>query len=110
MNHPRSIEAKSDLAAVLFEIGKQDEAERLDHQAYEMARQYLGKTHFLTTVLAWNRAIKYECSGDMEAAKNIIVNELTWLLTEDPSGLDSDQAEIRAMLADRLDWDSARSC
>jgi hypothetical protein len=87
-NHPSSIEAESDLAAVLFETGQQDEPERLEHQAYEMARQHLGKTHFLTTALAWNRAIKYERSGDMDAAKDIIIT----------------------MLAGRLDWDGARSC
>jgi tetratricopeptide (TPR) repeat protein len=110
LNHPRSIEAESELAAVLFETGQQDKAERIEHQAYEMARQYLGKTHFLTTALAWNRAINYERSGEMEAAKDIIINKLTWLLTEDPSVLNSDQAEIRAMLAGRLDWDGARSC
>jgi hypothetical protein len=45
----------------------------------------------------------------MEGAKDIIINELTWLLTEDPSGLNSDQAEIRAMLAGLLDCDGARS-
>jgi hypothetical protein len=35
---------------------------------------------------------------------------LVWLLAEDPAGLEADQNIVRAMLAERFDWDSAKAC
>jgi hypothetical protein len=37
-------------------------------------------------------------------------DELAWLLAEDPSDLETDQNIVRAMLAERFDWDAARAC
>jgi tetratricopeptide (TPR) repeat protein len=108
--HPNSLEAKGDLAVILFGLGEDQEATGLEEEAFESARMYLGKTHPVTSVLAWNRALSYERRGDPDFARSVILNELAWLLTEDPSRLDRDQNAVRSMLAERLNWDMARVC
>ncbi len=109
-NHRDTIAAKGDLAAVLFELGREEEAASLELEALESARMHLGKTHSVTCVLAWNRALNCERSGDPDAARHVISNELTWLLTEDSSRLQEDQNIIRAMLVERLNWNQATTC
>jgi hypothetical protein len=109
-NHPATLAAKGDLAAVLFELGQEDEAGSLELEALESARNHLGKTHSVTCVLAWNRAINCERCGDVAAARELISNELTWLLTEESSQLEEDQTIIRSMLAKRLNWEHATTC
>jgi hypothetical protein len=109
-NHPRTLAAKGDMAAVLFELGQVEEAGLLERDAFESARMHLGKAHAVTCVLAWNRARGYERSGDLDSAKRLFADELVWLLAEDPSVLEADQNIIRTMLAERFDWDSAKAC
>jgi len=109
-DHPRSIEAKVDLAAILFELGQDKEAARHEEEAFESARKNLGKTHPVTGVLAWNRVVSYERRGDLESARNVIVNELAWLLTEDPACLEPELSAIRALLSKRLNWNAAAAC
>jgi hypothetical protein len=50
----------------------------------------------------------FERRRDLDAAREVVVNELVWLLAEDPSRLEADQNTIRTMFAERLSWDSAR--
>ena len=64
----------------------------------------------MSCVLAWNRALRFETNGDDEAARAIFCNELAWLLTQTDEALATDQKMIRAMLAKRLNWDSAAAC
>jgi tetratricopeptide (TPR) repeat protein len=109
-NHPATLAAKGDLAAILFELGREKEAGSLELEALESARIHLGKTHSVTCVLAWNRALNCERSGDLDAARRVISNELTWLLTEDSSRLHQDQNIIRVMLVERLNWNQATTC
>lgn len=109
-NHPMTLCVKGDLAAVLFELGKEEEADSLELEAFESARTHLGKTHTVTSVLAWNRAMNCERRGELDAAREVVSHELTWLLTEDSSRLQEDQHIIRAMLAQRLNWDRATTC
>jgi len=109
-NHPDSLAAQGDLAAVLFELGQDEEASELERNAFESARTHLGKTHSVTCVLAWNRTLSYERRRDSASARAVIVNELAWLLAEDPSGLEEDQNTIRTMLAERLHWNTASAC
>jgi hypothetical protein len=109
-NHPATLAAKGDLAAVLFELGRDEDAGSLELEAFESARTHLGRTHSVTCVLAWNRAMNCERSGDQDAARQVLTNELTWLLTEDPARLEEDQNIIRGMLAKRLNWDHATTC
>ena len=109
-NHPDSLAAKGNLAAVLFELGENEEAGWLEQEALRSARVHLGKTHPVTCVLAWNRALSYERSGDLDSANKVIGSELTWLLTEDPDSLRADQHTIRTLLAQRFNWDGAKEC
>jgi hypothetical protein len=109
-NHADTLAAKGDLAAVLFVLGEEEEAARLEHEACESARAHLGKNHPVACVLAWNRALSYERCGDFDSAQKVIVKELVWLLAEDPARLEPDQSTLRTMLAERLNWDSARAC
>jgi tetratricopeptide (TPR) repeat protein len=109
-NHPSSLEAKADLAAVLSELGQDEEADSLERQACEDARQHLGLNHPVTTLLSWNRALSFELRGDLESARLLYVNELAWLLTEDPAALEPGQNIIRNMLAERLQWNTASVC
>jgi tetratricopeptide (TPR) repeat protein len=108
--HPSTLAAQGDLALVLFELGRHDEAACLEGQAYACARDLLGAQHPVSCVLAWNRAQRFESNGDGEAATSIIRNELAWLLTQTEGALVTDQKMIRAMLAKRLNWDSAGAC
>ena len=105
-----SLEAKADLAAMLYELGRDGEANRLEQEAFDGARAHLGKSHPVTCVLAWNRAMSCERCGDLDAARSIMMNELAWLLGEEPSRLQPDQHTIRTFLERRLNWDQAAAC
>jgi tetratricopeptide (TPR) repeat protein len=109
-NHASSLAASGALALVLFELGKATEGSEMDRDASDRARIYLGKTHPVTCVLAWNRALRLEAAGETDSARAILVNDLLWLLSEDESRLQSDQRTVRAMLAKRWHWDTARFC
>jgi Tetratricopeptide repeat len=109
-HHPATLAAKGDFAALLFELGRDAEASSLELEAFEMARTHLGKAHAVTTVLAWNRAINCERYGNLDAAGEIVRNELTWLLARQHTELDEDQNIIRGMLVERLKWDDAPIC
>jgi tetratricopeptide (TPR) repeat protein len=110
IDHESSLEAKGDLAAILFGLGQIKEATALEEEALTSARIHLGKTHSVTCVLAWNRALSYERNKDPDSARKVLVSDLVWLLAEDPSRLDVDQNAVRSMLAERLNWDMARVC
>ncbi len=109
-NHPSVLAAKGDLAIVLFELGEEQEAISLEQEAYEKARTHLKMTHPVTCVLAWNRALRCKKHGDASSAREIIINELVWLLAEDQATLGADQNTIRTMLVAELNWDSAKIC
>jgi tetratricopeptide (TPR) repeat protein len=109
-NHASSLAAKGSLAAALLDLGEEEEADSLEREAFETAQVHLGKTHPVTCVLAWNRTLMYERRRDLDSAREVIVNELVWLLAEDPSRLEMDQNTIRTMLAERFNWDAARAC
>jgi tetratricopeptide (TPR) repeat protein len=109
-NHSSSLAAKGDLAMVLFELGQTHEATLIESQAYEGARLHLGRTHPVSCVLAWNRALRFETNGDADTARSIVVGELAWLLAQADDTLAADQQMIRTMLAKRLNWGSARIC
>jgi len=109
-NHPASLEAKGDLAAMLYELGQIEEAGQNEQEAFEGARAHLGSAHTVTTVLAWNRAMSCERLGDVDSARRIIVNELVWLLSAEPSRLEPDQCAIRTLLEERLNWAAAPVC
>jgi hypothetical protein len=108
-NHALSLAAKADLATALFALGHDEEAAWLEREAFESAQTHLGKTHSVTCVLAWNRALNYERSGDVDSARRVFADELVWLLAEDPSSLETDQNIVRSMLAERLSWDCAKA-
>jgi tetratricopeptide (TPR) repeat protein len=109
-NDASSLAAEGDLAVVLFELGKATEAGEIERDAADRARTYLGKTHPVSCVLAWNRAQRLEGDGDADSARAIIANDLLWLLSEDENELQTDQKAVRAMLAKRWGWDTARVC
>lgn len=106
-NHARFLAAKGDLAGVLFELGETIEAAELEEEALEAAKSYLGRTHAVTCVLAWNRAIRLEESGDGNAAR-ILVDDLLWLLAEEDANLEADHRTVKTMLAERLRWQTPR--
>lgn len=68
-NHPSSLEAKGDLAAILYELGQDEESARLEWEAFEGAGAHLGKPHPVTSVLAWNCVVSHERSGDLDSAE-----------------------------------------
>ena len=67
--HPSSLAAKGDLSTVLFELGQLAEVSRLERQAFDVAQEHLGRKHPVCCVLAWNRALRCEASGDMQSEK-----------------------------------------
>jgi hypothetical protein len=109
-NHASSLAAKGNLANVLFELGEAEEADRLERATFEGARTHLGKNHPVTTILAWNRTLRYRKRRDADSARTIVMNDLAWLLAEDPARLEADQNAIRRALSAELNWDSARPC
>lgn len=108
--HESSLAAKGDLAVVLFELGRAKEASELEQQAFASAREHLGKTHPLTCLLAWNRAVRLEDHGDRNAARTILIDDLVWLLAEDDTRLKTDHLTVKTMLARRMRWRSATIC
>jgi tetratricopeptide (TPR) repeat protein len=109
-NHPSSLTAKGDLALVLFELGETNEGSNLEQEASESAQKHLGKTHPVTCVLAWNRALRLERNGDGNAARTIFVDDLFWLLAEDDTSLETGHVTLKAMLAKRWGWETAKVC
>jgi tetratricopeptide (TPR) repeat protein len=110
VNHASSLAAKGSLAAALFDLGREEEASSLEREAFESAQIHLGKTHSVTCVLAWNRSLMFERRQDPGSARQVVVNDLAWLLAEEPSSLEADQNAVRAMLAERLNWNGAAAC
>jgi hypothetical protein len=108
--HPDTIAAKGDLAAVLFALGHDEAARWIEREAFESARVHLGKQHTVTSVLAWNRALNCERHGDFESARRVMIDELPWLLAEDPASLHDDQSIVRGLLAARWNWNAASVC
>ena len=108
--HPKSLAARSDLAAVLFQQGKEEEAAGVQRLAYEDAQAHLGIIHPVTCVLAWNYVQNYDRCGDAESARRIIADNLAWLLAADVSCLEEHQKTVRSILAERLNWDDAATC
>jgi hypothetical protein len=108
--HPGTVAAKGDLATVLFGLGEEKEAIGLEREALETALTHLGKTHPVTSVLAWNQALRFQSAGDPDSARRVVISQLVWLLAEEPSSLDGDQNSIRTMLAAQLNWDSPLVC
>jgi hypothetical protein len=104
-NHPSSIAAKNDLAEVLLQLGQAQEGISLLRDTYRAAISHVGTTHVLTSALAWNHFVNYERCGDLEAARGVLINELSWLLAEEPCQLHPDQKAIRTVVAERLNWD-----
>jgi hypothetical protein len=54
--------------------------------------------------------MSFERFGDIDSARSILVNELVWLLSAEPSSLAQDQYTIRTLLERRLDWAGATKC
>jgi len=105
----RTLAAKGDLAAVLFELGEAAEAAELERDALESARDSLGRKHAATCVLAWNRAIRLENDGDGTAARAIL-DDLLWLLAAEDSTLETDHLAVKAMLSKRRGRATAAAC
>lgn len=99
--HPHSLAATGDLVGVLFELGETTEAAELEREACEGARKHLGRRHAVTCVLAWNRALRLEENGDGNAARTILVDDLSWLLTAEDANLESDHQTVKVLLAER---------
>jgi hypothetical protein len=108
--HAATLAAQGDLAVVLFELGQTHEATWLEREALGNARTHLGKTHSITCVLAWNQVLRNRNRGDSEGARKVLLNELIWLLAQDPSSLEADQRTIRTMIVAQFNWDSATVC
>ncbi len=108
--HPGSLSVQGDLAEVLFELGEDTEALAIEAEAFENAQIHLGRNHPVFSVLAWNRVVRHERSGEAESARAVLLNELTWLIAESDENLDSDQQTIKALLIQRFRWDTASAC
>jgi hypothetical protein len=109
-DHASTLTAKGDLALVLFELGEANEASELEREAWKSARKHLGGRHPVTCVLAWNRALRLENNGDANAARTILVDDLVWLLAEEDANLETDHHTVKALLAERWEWQTAKVC
>ncbi len=110
INHPSSLAAQGDLAIALFELGETLEAVRLEDEAMENAKRYLGPTNPVTSILSWNAVLRHQHTGDDSTARRIIVDDLSWMLIQDQAALNEDQQIIRELLASRLPLASAAVC
>jgi hypothetical protein len=93
-----------------LKLGEANEACKLEREASESARDHLGKTHPVTRVLSWNRALRLENNGDGNAARTSLIDDLAWLLTAEDANLEIDHRVVKAMLAQRWDWRFAAVC
>lgn len=109
-NHASTLAVRGDLAVVLFEVGEIAEAVEIECEAYKCAKVHLGVTHPVTSVLAWNMVLRHEQAGDSDAARRIVADDLSWLLTYERNIVNEDQRIIQNLLAGRVRWDSAVTC
>jgi hypothetical protein len=69
----------------------------------EARRRLLGGEHPDTTISAWNLFQTLGDSGNIDAARRVLAENLRWLLQRDPATLAGDQQTIRRMLSQMLD-------
>lgn len=108
--HPDSLAAQGDLAVVLWQLGRDSEAQAMIAEALGNARVHPGPRDRVTCIIAWNAVLAAERRDDPKTACRIAAENLLWLLDGDPTLLDPDLREIREWVAARFTWSGAPVC
>lgn len=98
--HPMRVNVLSTLGEIMAEQRHLEQASVILREVLECRVRSAGANH----------ASSLAAKGDLAAVLFELGHELAWLLAETPSCLETDQSTIRSMLAERLNWDAARTC
>lgn len=96
--HPGTLTALNNLGQILQDQGDLVGARLRAQQALNMRRRVLGNRHPDTTISAWNLFQILREMGEHKPADRLLVNDLLWLLAEDPEQLGAAQREIAGMV------------
>lgn len=66
---------------------------QLESETFESAETFLGHSDSVTTVLAWNRTLRLDRSGDFTGTRTLLANSLLWLLGEARQSLDQGRTQ-----------------
>ncbi|HWQ94345.1 MAG TPA: tetratricopeptide repeat-containing protein, partial [Gammaproteobacteria bacterium] len=75
-------------------------ARALHEQVLAVRRRVLGEEHPDTTISAWNLFMSLLYLQEVDAAREILVRHLAWLLQTDPQALSFEQQQILGWLED----------
>ena len=96
--HPDTITARNNLATISYAQGDFVGARLFAQQVLDTRRRILGERHPDTSGAAWNLFQILGATGEPEPAVRLLVNDLLWLLAEDPEQLGATQREIAGMV------------
>lgn len=97
-DHPHTLSSLSNLAAILQAQGDLVGARRYAEQVLGTMRRVLGERHPDTSGAAWNLFTMLVSMDEHEPAVQLLVNDLLWLLAEDPEQLGAAQRQIARMV------------
>jgi hypothetical protein len=84
------------------EQGAYDQARNAFQRELSTMRRVLGERHPDTTIATWNLFQILGAIGEHELAVQLRVNDLLWLLAEDPEQLGAAQRQIAGMVRQML--------
>ena len=97
----------SKLASTLYAQGDLEGARGLQVQVLEASRRLLGQEHPDTSSSAWNLYSTLRALGEDEEATAVVRERLSWLLDRDPATLGRDHRQIRQLLLEIQNSQSA---
>ncbi|WP_442775610.1 tetratricopeptide repeat protein [Sphaerotilus montanus] len=97
-DHPDTLASLNNLATISYAQGDLVGARRYAEQAVDTRRRVLGERHPDTSLAAWNLFTILAKMGESEPAVHLLVNDLLWLLAEDPAQLGAAQRQIAGMV------------
>ena len=97
-DHPDTLTSLNNLAAILQAQSDFVGAQCYAEQVLDTSRCVLGERHPDTTIATWNLCQILGAMGEQDAAVQLLVNDLQWLLAENPEQLGAAQRQIAGML------------
>lgn len=97
-DHPGTLSSLNNLALILKDQGDLVGARLYAQQVLDTSRPTLGERHPDTSVAAWNLFTMLATMNEHKSAVQLLVNDLLWLLAEDPEQLGAAQRQIAGMV------------
>jgi Tetratricopeptide repeat len=100
--HPITLRAMNNVGRTSNAQGDLAGKRQLYEQVLEDRRRVVGKEHQHTSTAAWNLSQALLESGNVDEAREIVAENLQWLVERDPATLPLNQQQIRQLLIDML--------